>query len=194
MLSGRALQIGLIAALVLAVCALGVLGIGAFLFLRAPGIALNAASDPTPETAARVGALAPDFTLADLDNKPVNLAKLRGQVVVLNFWATWCGPCREELGTIEKIRSQYADRPVVILGINQQEYADSVRGYAELYHLNFIMLLDLKSEVGRAYRVNGLPTTYFVDRVGVIRHIEIGGPMTMPLLQTQIGQLLGEGK
>ncbi|HEY6042494.1 MAG TPA: TlpA disulfide reductase family protein, partial [Anaerolineae bacterium] len=156
--------------------------------------ALNAASDPTPDTAARVGALAPDFTLADLDNRPVNLAKLRGQVVVLNFWATWCGPCREELGTIEKIRSQYADRPVVILGINQQEYADSVRGYADLYHLNFTMLLDSKSEVGRAYRVNGLPTTYFVDRAGIIRHIEIGGPMSLLLLQTQIGKLLGEGK
>jgi peroxiredoxin len=194
MLSGRAFQIGLMVAIVLTVCALGVLGIGAFFFLLRPSAASNAAPDPAPPIAARVGAFAPDFTLTDVENRPVTLTKLRGQAVVLNFWATWCGPCREELGTIEKIRSQYADRPVVILGINQQEYADSVRGYADLYHLKFTMLLDLKSEVGRSYRVNGLPTTYFVDRSGIIRHVEIGGPMSEQLLQTQIRLLLGEGK
>lgn len=194
MLSGRAFKIGIVVTLALVLCAFIALGGSAFYYLTqahtAAAVEMNAAPVPAP----RVGALAPDFTLNDVNNKPVQLASLRGNIVIVNFWATWCGPCRAELGALEKTRAQYAERKVIILGINQEEYVDSVRGYADLYHLNFTMLLDLRAEVGRAYKVNGLPTTYFVDRQGLIQHIEIGGPMTEAFLQSQLGKLLGEGQ
>ncbi len=195
-MSDRIFKTGIVITLALLVCSFIIIGLGTFFYLTQTRTTTSVASNPSPApalaSAPRVGALAPDFTLPDVDGKPYQLASLRGNVVVLNFWATWCAPCRAELPALEKVRAQYAERKIIIWGINQQEFIESVRGYAELYHLNFPLLLDSRAEVARAYHVNALPTTFFIDRGGIIRHIEIGGPMSESFLQLQIGKMVEE--
>ena len=137
-----------------------------------------------------VGAPAPDFTLTGLDQKTVQLEQLHGKVVLLNFWATWCGPCSAEMPNIEQVYQGLSRSEVAILAVNQGEFADQVRGYADLYHLHFPILMDDHEKVGSLYRVQALPTTVFIDRQGIIREIHIGGPMTVDFITTHIQSLL----
>ncbi len=145
---------------------------------------------PVPAGAPRVGQAAPGFTLRGLDQKNVQLGQFRGKPVMLNFWATWCAPCSAEMPNIEKAYEQHSDGDVVILAVNQNESAEQVSGYADLYRLHFPILLDDHGEVGNKYRVQALPTTIFIDRTGTIREIHIGGPMTPDFIQARLDNLL----
>lgn len=200
MLNRPFLLAGVALTALLVLCAAGII-VGGLLYTGAQS-GTAAVPLPSPSGAAaqstapaasgvRVGAPAPDFTLPDLDGKSVRLSDLRGQVVVLNFWATWCGPCRQEMQTIDKTDAKYQGKPVTILGVNVQESPDQVRGFADLYHLSFTLLLDRDGRVSNSYRVNALPTTFFIDREGIIRNITVGGPMTDTFLERQIESLLG---
>jgi cytochrome c biogenesis protein CcmG, thiol:disulfide interchange protein DsbE len=120
-----------------------------------------------------VGLTAPDFELATLDGGTVQLSDLRGTPVVLNFWATWCGPCRRELPSLQTAAESYAGR-VVILGIDQGEAPEVVQTYVDELGLTFPIPMDTDMAVGARYNVRGLPTTYFVDAQGVIRHVWLG--------------------
>lgn len=138
--------------------------------------------------AARVGAIAPDFTLPALDDgRPVRLADLRGRAVVINFWATWCPPCRVEMPALQQVQRAMPD--VVVLGVNQQESADTVARFMREEGLDFPIVLDTAGEVNRLYRVRALPTTYFVDAGGVIRDIVYGGPLTRALIESKVAGL-----
>jgi peroxiredoxin len=143
-----------------------------------------------PGGAPRVGAIAPDFSLSRLDQQPLRLGQFRGKAVLLNFWATWCGPCSAEMPNIEQVYQGLSHDDVAILAVNQEEFADQVRGYADLYHLHFPILLDGHAVVGNLYRVQALPTTVFVDRSGVIREIHVGGPMSQDFIKAHIEALL----
>ncbi len=160
-----------------------------FLANPTPMLPLDSGSLLVPAGAPRVGQPAPDFTLNGIDQKTVQLSQFRGKPVMLNFWATWCAPCSAEMPNIEKAYQQHSS-DVVILAVNQNESADQVRGYAELYHLHFPLLLDEHSAVGETYRVQALPTTIFIDRTGTIREIHIGGPMTVEFIEGRIQSLL----
>lgn len=116
---------------------------------------------------------AADFTLEDLSGIPVNLEELEGRPVVVNFWASWCGPCRNEMPLLEAYFMDYQDN-LVILGVNAGEPADTVRPYVEELGLTFPILLDSKNEVYSLYRVRGMPTTFFLDADGIIRFQHIG--------------------
>ena len=138
--------------------------------------------------AARVGALAPDFTLSALkDGRPVRLADFRGRAVVINFWATWCPPCRVEMPALQQAQLNMPD--VVVLGVNQQESADIVSRFMREQGLDFPVALDVAGEVSRMYRVRALPTTYFIDGSGVIRDIVYGGPLTRALIESKVSGL-----
>jgi peroxiredoxin len=137
-----------------------------------------------------VGATAPDFTLASLDQQVERLSQFHGKVVVLNFWATWCGPCSAEMPNIEKVYQSLSHEAVIILAVDQGDFADQVKGYADLYQLHFPILLDDHSQVGQLYRVQALPTTLFIDRDGIIREIHIGGPMSEDFIRAHIQSLL----
>lgn len=152
---------------------------GAFLGTPAPG-------------APRIGAQSPDFTLKSLDGQTVSLGSFRGKVVLLNFWATWCGPCVAEMPIIEEIYKDISQEQVAILAINQGEFEDQVKGYTDIYHLHFPILLDGNGKVGDLFRVQALPTTFFLDRKGVIREIHIGGPMSKDYVKAQIQSLMKE--
>lgn len=191
----------LIVAIVL-VCVLLAVGSGLLVFALAfalnqnqPAQAVEFPTRAAPSAEAFApskGAPAPAFALTALDGQTVRLSDLRGKVVMLNFWATWCGPCSAEMPNIEKVYQNYRDQGVVILAINQGEFAEQVRGYADLYQLHFPILLDESTEVGRLYRVRALPTTFFIDRDGIIRQVQIGGPMSVEFIEKQIKSLLGQ--
>ena len=132
---------------------------------------------PRVDAAGRIGAPAPDFAWIDPDGSSRSLGTLGGLVVVLNFWATWCVPCREEMPALERVAQARPD--VVFLEVDLQEDAAAVRAFFDRLDLKTLRpLVDTDGAITRRYGVMSLPTTYFVDRDGIIRHVEIGGPMS----------------
>ncbi len=127
-----------------------------------------------PGAAPRIGRPAPDFVLNNLEGKPIRLSDFRGKTVFLNFWATWCPPCRAEMPDIERVYQEYTDKDVVVLAVNQREDPETVKRFMESLNLSLPVLLDSSGEVGRRYRVSGIPTSFFVDPKGVIREMNVG--------------------
>lgn len=120
---------------------------------------------------------APDFTLRDIDGKPHRLSDYRGKVVLVNFWATWCPPCRAEMPSIEKLYASMKGKPFVVLALDQGESINNV--FAFMGQLSpsptFPVLLDRKSQVAQAFGVMGIPSTFLIDRQGHIVAKAIGG-------------------
>lgn len=148
------------------------LAIGLALFV-APAPSGGLGRTPVSVAAAAVGSPAPDFELATPEGETVRLSRLRGRVVILNFWATWCGPCRLEMPDLEARAIAHADR-LTVLGINFDETPEEVVAFRDELGVTFPLLLDPGAKVQRLYRVLGYPTTYFVDEQGIIREHHIG--------------------
>jgi len=125
-----------------------------------------------PLAAEESGVQAPDFELPDLADNPVRLADYQGKVVVLNFWATWCGPCVREMPMFQEFQDRYPE--MVLLGVDEEESPETVRDFLQTMGLTYTILLDEKAELGRDLRVNYLPTTFFVDEQGDIRFRHYG--------------------
>ena len=143
---------------------------------------LPAAQDGVPELGYRLTPLeqlleAPGFTLRDMDGKPHALRDYRGNWVLINFWATWCPPCRKEMPSLQKLYQTFRDRPFRVLAVNQWEDADLVFSYlGELNGLpDFPILFDTESRVSEAYGVSGLPTSFLIDPQGRIAYRAVGG-------------------
>jgi thiol-disulfide isomerase/thioredoxin len=134
--------------------------------LQVPGL------DVAPEQ----GKLAPDFLLEGLDEGEVRLSELRGKAVVLNFWATWCEPCRKEMPLFVEAYDRYSEQGLEIVAINLQEGTGTVRDFADDFGMEFPIGRDRDSEVGDGYRLLGLPTTFFIGRDGVIQGV-FNGPV-----------------
>ena len=135
--------------------------------LGLPGPATEEAAYPA------VGRVAPDFTLTTLDGESFQLSALRGKPVVLNFWATWCGPCQNELPAIQKAAAHLGDQ-VVFVAVDQNEKPDVVQSFVDKLGLTFTIPMDTGGDVGYDYNVQGLPTTFFIDRDGVIQSLWMG--------------------
>lgn len=156
----------------LAFAALLVVGIG---WVWASRVTVGGAAAGLPPAPA-VGHPAPDFTLTMVNGETFTLAELRGKPVVLNFWATWCPPCRAELPELQAAHEHYTGE-LVVVGVNQAESPNAVRAFAAQAALTFPVPLDDQADVSRRYAVRSLPTTFFIDRSGVIRRIQ-SGPVT----------------
>jgi thiol-disulfide isomerase/thioredoxin len=122
----------------------------------------------------KVGNIPPDFALVDLDGNTVILSHLRGKTVVINFWTTWCPPCRAEMPALETLHQQYKDRDVVVLGVDLRESPDKVRPFVRKYGYSWIFVQDISGMVSRTYGIRAIPTTFFVGREGLIREVSIG--------------------
>ncbi len=129
-----------------------------------------------PSQIPEIGESAGDFQLGDLDGNPVTLSKFSGKPILLNFWATWCTPCREEIPLLQTIRDDFRwqKEELVILAVDIGEKKETVKDFVEQYGISFMVLLDAEREVSMQYFVRGVPTTYFIDRKGVIQSVTIG--------------------
>lgn len=127
-----------------------------------------------PISPPRLGNPAANFTLSDLAGNTVSLADFKGQPVILNFWATWCGPCEAEMPEINKAYLKHKEEGLVVLAINLAEHPDTVKSFVDYYDLAFTILLDRDKAVGKLYGARALPTTYFIDRSGTIVHTYYG--------------------
>lgn len=127
-----------------------------------------------PQVGVAVGQQAPELQLENLAGERVRLSDLRGQPVMINFWAVWCGYCRSELPEMQEVYEAYRDQGFVILAVDVQEERSVVQPFVEELVLTFPILLDGQGEVSRSYRVRALPTSYFLDQGGVIVARELG--------------------
>jgi peroxiredoxin len=118
---------------------------------------------------------APDFSLPNIDGQQVSLQQYRGKVVFLNFWATWCIPCREEMPALERLHQTYHAQDLAIISIDLKESADQVKTFFQKHSLSFPALLDQNGSVFRDYLVAGMPTTYLIGRDGTLLARGVGG-------------------
>jgi peroxiredoxin len=150
---------------------------------------LAACSNNAP--AARLGGPAPDFTLQTADGGTVRLSDLKGKPVFINFWATWCEPCREEMPAMQAIYDQYRARGLVILAIDMEEDQRRVQRWIEQGGFTFTFLLDSDGAQVKRYNINASPTSYFIGPDGVIRDLKLGA-LNRTEMQTKVEKLLGE--
>lgn len=165
--------------------AVSIVIIAAVAFLAAVYVVRHWQREPTVE----IGKPAPDFTLGVLGGDYLTLSDLRGQVVLLNFWATWCEACRDEMPAMQRIYEKYRDRGVTIVGVNLMETELAVKGFVDRLGVTFPIVYDLTGAVHDTYLVRPMPTSYFIDRTGVVRFMFIG-PMTEEDMEERIIRLL----
>jgi len=147
---------------------------------------------PTPAPAPVAGAPAPDFTLTSLAGGQVKLSSLKGQVVLVNFWATWCIPCRAEMPAIQQAYNARKGQGFTVLAVNLNESRQDIQTYVDTLNVSFPVLLDAGDSISNLYRVRGYPTSFFIDRRGTVA-IENVGMMTNTQLADNLAKLgLGE--
>jgi peroxiredoxin len=120
------------------------------------------------------GGAAPDFTLKSHSGENLRLSEFRGEVVMINFWASWCGPCRQEMPLLEELYSQYQPLGFTILGVNVEEDSSKAKQLLKEIPVNFPVLFDNNSDVSKLYNVVAMPSTVLVDRDGNIRYLHKG--------------------
>lgn len=138
--------------------------------------------DPT------LGSLAPDFTLTSVDGKSVSLSQFHGKTVLVNFWATWCGPCQIEMPAIQSRFEQFKDDGLIVLAVDFDESRQAVAEFRDDFALTFELLLDSGAEVQKLYRNRSYPASFFIDSEGVIQVQHIG-VMTEGQLDNYLEQL-----
>jgi cytochrome c biogenesis protein CcmG/thiol:disulfide interchange protein DsbE len=160
-----------------------------WIFLSADRTGLSSAGKTV---APQMGFLAPDFELKTTADKSIRLADLRGQTVLVNLWATWCPPCRAEMKTIEVVYNDYKDKGLAVLAVNMtyQDERAKIGPFVSEQGLTFPILLDETGEMAKAYQLKSLPSSYFIDREGIIQEVVIGGPMSEALLRARIEAIL----
>lgn len=136
-----------------------------------------------------IGQQAPKFTLTDLDGNQVSLNDFRGRAVFVNFWGSWCPPCRAEMPDIEAVYQRHKDEGVVVLGVDIKEPEEVVRRYVEEGDFSWIFLLDTTGAVSSAYGIGAIPTSFFIDRDGVIRSKAIGA-MRRPAMEARLAEAM----
>lgn len=138
--------------------------------LAAPLLALSLGAAAAPSTPAP----APDFTLPARDRGEVRLSDLRGQVVMINFWATWCGPCRQEMPLLEQLQVKFEPLGFTLLGVNVEPDSAAAVAWLKGVPVTFPILFDTRNAVAESFGVQGMPSSVFVDREGRVRYVHRG--------------------
>ena len=142
-------------------------------------------------TGPRDSGMAPDFTLTAFDDRTVTLSQLRGQVVIVNFWASWCPPCREEAAYLERTWRKYEGKGVVFIGVDWVDTQKEALAYIKEFDITYLNGPDIGTRIAQAYRIQGVPETFYVDKSGRLRGVHIG-PLQSPQLDDKIEELLNE--
>ncbi len=154
-----------------------------------PGLVMAGCS-PSSAQGVEVGNLAPDFQLQNFDGQTVSLGNLQGKPVLINFWATWCPPCRDEMPYIQEIYEEWSDKELVVLAINLGESSAKVEEFIQSYNLSFTVLLDTKQDVAQRYNITGIPTTFFIDKAGIIQDKVIGAFQNKAQIENRLGKIM----
>ena len=184
----RFVWIGLVVVILVAVGGWGALNFGASAEGTDAAEVANVSVDLEPAPIS--GHPAPDFTLKTLDGQEVSLSDFQGQPVIINFWATWCGPCRVEMPHFQEAFTAHQN-DVVILGVNltQRDNPDDVPGFVEEFGLTFPILFDEDGQVANEYKAFGQPASIFVDEAGGV-HTVFYGPVNRDFIDARISELL----
>jgi len=135
--------------------------------------------------------MAPDFTITDFDGTTVTLSELRGQVVIINFWASWCPPCREEAAYLEATWRKYEGRGVVFVGVDWVDTEKEALAYIDEFDITYLNGPDIGTRIAQDYNIQGVPETFYVAKNGELRGVHIG-PLQSPQLDEKIEELLAE--
>jgi thiol-disulfide isomerase/thioredoxin len=160
-------------ALILIGC--GFVALGFAVALRSQFDSTAASSRDFLAVPSEVNLPSPELNLITLDGEPVSLERYRGNVVLVNLWATWCPPCREEMPTLQAFYDKYKEKGFVLVAINQGESIQEVQPFVEEFGMTFPVWLDPASAAGGAFNTLNLPTSYVIDRSGRIRLMWVGG-------------------
>lgn len=163
-----------------------VFAIAAASLLLVQGGATRGSSSGLPSAAREV---APDFSLVLLDGRNIQLSGYKGKPVLINFFASWCLPCREEMPAIEKIVHEYKPKGVVFLGISTDDTEANARDFVKKYGVTFMVGVDKTTAIQKAFGLYGIPTTYFIDKQGKINYFH-SGAVTEELMQHELDKLL----
>lgn len=137
-----------------------------------------------------VGSLAPDFTLDYLDDGTVSLSELRGKPVLINFWATWCGPCRFEMPFLQQVYDDWSDRGLVVLTVDIAESQDTVESFMQELGLSLPVLMDRDQAVTKRYNVRNIPATFLIDKNGIIQSIRIGAFTSPAEIEQELSKIM----
>jgi cytochrome c biogenesis protein CcmG/thiol:disulfide interchange protein DsbE len=135
--------------------------------------------------------LAPDFTLKSFEGQTYTLSQLRGKVVIINFWASWCPPCREEAAYLEQTWRKYKDKDVIFIGVDYADAEKPALAYIKEFDITYFNGPDLGTRISQLYNIKGVPETYYVAKDGTLRGNQIG-PLKAPELDNKIDELLAE--
>jgi peroxiredoxin len=160
--------------------------------IGASAVIVGSRADPRLTGTGLGNTAAPDFTLRSTGGATVRMQDYRGKVVLLNFWATWCEPCKAELPAIDAVQRRYGSQGFAALGVDFRDQDEDVVAYAAKVRLSFPLLEDQPGVTANDYRLLGVPTSYLVDAEGVIRAIHTG-PYTQKGLAGAVGALLAKG-
>lgn len=134
---------------------------------------------------------APDFTLTSFEGETITLSELRGQVVIINFWASWCPPCREEAAYLEATWRKYQDQGVVFIGVDYADTESKALAYLDEFDITYFNGPDIGTRISQDYNMQGVPETFYVAKDGQIRGVKVG-PLFAPELDEKIEELLAE--
>jgi cytochrome c biogenesis protein CcmG/thiol:disulfide interchange protein DsbE len=135
--------------------------------------------------------MAPDFTITGYDGRTFTLSELRGQVVIVNFWASWCPPCREEAAYLEQTWRKYEGKGVVFVGVDWVDTEKEALAYIKEFDITYLNGPDVGTRAAQAYNIQGVPETFYIAKNGELRGVHIG-PLKSPELDNKIEELLAE--
>jgi peroxiredoxin len=136
-----------------------------------------------------VGKPAPDFQFGGASEQPVSLSDLKGSPVLLNFWATWCGPCVHEMPYLQQVWDEWQARGLVLLAINIGESSSEVQSFMQSQGFSFPVLLDSDGAIAYQYGVGPIPTTFFIDGKGIIQQVQVGAFPNAAAIENSLSQL-----
>lgn len=144
----------------------------------------------TPSQGIGVGNLAPDFQLDSLDGQTVSLSDLRDKPVLINFWTTWCSPCRMEMPYLQQVYEEWSGKELVLLAINIGESSSQIGEFMRSQGLSLPVLLDIEGDIAQRYNIQYIPSTFFIDKNGIIQAVKVGQFSSVAEIESHLSKIM----